>query len=104
MFARAMLHDPSVYSDPMTFKPERFLTAEGRLDPTAKEPDAAFGFARRSCPGRTMANTSLFIAIASVLATFKISKAVDGHGQVIEPSGKYTPGLLRCVSILPERW
>jgi hypothetical protein len=52
---RAILHDENVYPDPHTFKPERWLTASGQLDPNAKEPLAFFGYGRRLCPGRHLA-------------------------------------------------
>ena len=45
---RAMLHNPDVYPDPFSFKPDRFLTADGQLDPSVKDPDfAVWGFGRR---------------------------------------------------------
>ncbi|KAJ6570089.1 cytochrome P450 [Mycena vulgaris] len=82
----AMFHDESVYPDPYSFKPERFLTG-GQLNP-----DAAFGFGRRACPGRHMAWDTFWIVAATVLAVFDITKAVDRDGIPIEPSplGKAT--------------
>ncbi|KAJ7247309.1 cytochrome P450 [Mycena rebaudengoi] len=59
------------------------------------------------CPGRHMAMSSLWISIASILATFDISKAVGEDGKVIEPSYKYdlgiiyVPGPIEC-SIKPR--
>lgn len=107
---RAILHDPEAYSDPETFSPQRFLrprpsadatdAANVELDPTVRNPMvAAFGFGRRICPGRHMAYESLWIAIASVVAAFNITKAVDAHGTVIEPSGEYTDDFLSCVPL-----
>ena len=95
--SRAMLHDASIYGEETSsFKPERFLTADGRINPDVKDPDAAFGFARRACPGKHLANESLFITIASTLAIFEITKTVDEKaGGVFEPAGTYTQGLLR---------
>jgi len=44
-----MLHDEDTYPDPSTFKPERFLTEGGALDPSILDPaTVAFGFGRRS--------------------------------------------------------
>lgn len=39
-----------------------------------------------------------WIAIASILTCFKISKAVDEKGNVIEPAIEYTDGLVVSVS------
>ncbi|KAJ7664304.1 cytochrome P450 [Mycena rosella] len=93
--AWAILHDPVVYPDPHVFKPERFLTDDGKLNPEVKDPEAAWGFGRRSCPGRKMATSSMFIAVASVLAAFDISTAFDSDGSSITPPGEYGSGMLR---------
>ena len=45
---RGIMHDPDVFEDPMTFKPERFLK-DGKLNPDILDPMfATFGFGRRS--------------------------------------------------------
>jgi len=41
-----MLRDESVYPDPHTFNPDRFLK-DGQLNPEAKDPDLGFGYGRR---------------------------------------------------------
>ena len=51
----------------------------------------------RICPGRHMAWSSLWITIASLLATMNITKAVDENGVVIEPSGEYESALVQSV-------
>ena len=44
-----MLHDEEIYPDPSNFRPERFLTEDGQLDPKIRDPTTvAFGFGRRS--------------------------------------------------------
>ncbi|KAJ7467466.1 cytochrome P450 [Mycena latifolia] len=83
----AILHDENVYPEPYKFRPERFLV-DGNPDP-----QAGFGFGRRICPGRHMATSSLWITVASVLASFEITRAVGDDGQIIEPSFKYVSGL-----------
>ncbi|KAF8240485.1 cytochrome P450 [Tricholoma matsutake] len=92
--AWAMLHDETVYPEPFEFKPERFMK-DGQLDPTVRDPaHAAFGFGRRICPGRYMAFSAIWIAIASLIAAFDIKKAVDENGEVIEPSQEYLSALV----------
>ncbi|KAJ7125761.1 cytochrome P450 [Mycena crocata] len=89
----ALLHDEDMYPDPDSFQPGRFLL-DGKLNPAMRDPDtAAFGFGRRICPGRHMAYSSVWITVASMLATLNISKAVE-DGKVLEPSYEYFPGLV----------
>lgn len=45
---RAMLHNSDDYPDPEEFKPERFIGADGKIDPSVRDPRTiAFGFGRR---------------------------------------------------------
>ncbi|KAJ6571315.1 cytochrome P450 [Mycena capillaripes] len=90
----AITHDENVYPDPYAFKPERFLFEDGTPNPAVPSPEAAFGFGRRRCPGRHMANASLFITIASLLAALDIKKALDENGQEIEPSYEFDSGFI----------
>ncbi|KAJ7032293.1 cytochrome P450 [Mycena alexandri] len=89
----AILHHEEMYPEPHTFNPERFLL-DGKLNPDVRDPQAAFGFGRRICPGRYMATSSLWIAIASILAAFNIGKAIEEDERIIEPSYEYSPGFL----------
>jgi cytochrome P450 len=78
----AILHDPSVYPEPHVFNPERFLK-DGKLDRSVRDPeDRVFGSSRRICPGRHFANRTLFLRIATVLATFNIEPGVNERGEV----------------------
>ncbi|KAI0064183.1 cytochrome P450 [Artomyces pyxidatus] len=83
MNAWAILHGPEVYpaSDPEGFKPERFLTTEGALNDD--DVQGAFGLRRRSCVRLHFANSMLWIMVASVLATFDVTKTKDGRGNEI---------------------
>ncbi|KAJ7625670.1 cytochrome P450 [Roridomyces roridus] len=92
--AWGLLHDETVYPDPHAFKPERFLLPDGRLDPSVRDPEVAFGFGRRLCPGRHIATSSIWITVTSMLATLNIKKAVDADGHLIEPSYRYTSALI----------
>jgi cytochrome P450 len=85
-----MMHDEQSYPDPFSFKPERFIKS-GKINPAIKDPvTIAFGFGRRICPGRYMAYSSVWLVVASLLATVNITKFIDSDGVVIEPSGEYT--------------
>jgi hypothetical protein len=78
--------------DPEAFRPEHFLEANVR-DPS----QCAFGFGRRyvtvsskspsssnrlasSCPGRYLADNSLFISIGAMLQVFSVNRAVNENG------------------------
>ncbi|KAF8815155.1 cytochrome P450 [Phlegmacium glaucopus] len=91
--AWAMLHDENVYPEPFQFKPERFLTADGLdMDKSIMDPnDIIWGFGRRICPGRFLADSSFWIAVASLIAAFDLKKI--GHDP--EPDHGHIPGLLR---------
>ncbi|OBZ68830.1 O-methylsterigmatocystin oxidoreductase [Grifola frondosa] len=86
----AMLRDETLYPDPDVFRPERWLSKEydAKLDPWG----IAFGFGRRICPGRDLAEQLLFTTIACTLSAFDISPAKDDRGEAIMPSGEYTDG------------
>ena len=72
-FSRAILRDPTTYPDPAVFRPERFLDPDGNLhdDPTLV---SGFGYGKRICPGRHLAEATLFIVAASVLSVFDIER------------------------------
>lgn len=42
-----------------------------------------------------LVESSVWLLVVSVLATLKISKAVDEHGNVIEPEVKYENSIFR---------
>jgi cytochrome P450 len=93
---RAILHDETTYPDPETFKPSRFLNADGKLNKEVPDPaEFAFGSGRRICPGRYFALDTLFLTVASLLMTFKIEKPVDELGNVVEPRVEFTPGFFK---------
>ncbi|KAF7164917.1 hypothetical protein CNMCM5623_009317 [Aspergillus felis] len=68
----ALNMDPEVYTDPETFRPERWLGNPELPDPPA------FGFGRRVCPGELFGKNSLFIAFAQILWAFDILPPDEG--------------------------
>lgn len=51
-------------------------------------------FLCRICPGKELADASMFMFIATCLAVLDIRKAKDENGQVVEPVYHYTPGII----------
>jgi cytochrome P450 len=78
---RSILHDPALFPEPDTFKPERFLNPDGSLR-DGPIVTSVFGFGKRICPGRHFAVATLFIAIASLLSVFNIEKGGDGRDKL----------------------
>ncbi|KAH0828054.1 cytochrome P450, partial [Lanmaoa asiatica] len=67
-FPRAISRDPIKFPEPEKFKPERFLQENSH---SVDELSFAFGFGRRVCVGRHVADASLWISIVSLLAVFR---------------------------------
>ncbi|KAJ7105898.1 cytochrome P450 [Mycena epipterygia] len=65
-----MLNDPEIYPSPSTFDPTRYLATPPQRDPRT----LCFGFGRRVCPGRELAEASLFTCVAMTLAVFDIER------------------------------
>jgi hypothetical protein len=97
---RAILHDPASYPEPDMFKPERFLNPDGSLrdDPNLL---SVFGFGKRICPGRHVADAGLFMSVVSFVSVFNIKSGRDVGGTVSDYS--YTGGSIRCCPILSWR-
>ncbi|KAI3620918.1 cytochrome p450 [Moniliophthora roreri] len=77
----AINHDPEVFPNPDEFNPDRHLGDNPQIDPFK----FVFGFGRRVCPGQHLAERSLFLTIANILAVFNLEKEVDEKGNVVEP-------------------
>ncbi|KAL1717388.1 cytochrome P450 [Schizophyllum commune] len=91
----SMAHDEDAYPDSYAFKPERFLTPDGKIDHSVRDPSVfAFGFGRRICPGRRLAYASMWLTIASIMKTFDIQKAKREDGSAIEPPKEWMSGLV----------
>lgn len=82
--------DPATYHDPEAFKPERYLAPYNEPPAT----NVTFGFRRRICPGKVLADASLYLTFAKSLAVFNIQKATSDKGQVIEPKHVFGSGII----------
>ena len=63
--------DPSNFPDPYSFRPERFINAEGKFE--TNENFDIFSRGKRKCPGYEIANMSSAIYCAKVLQHFNVS-------------------------------
>ncbi|OJA10639.1 hypothetical protein AZE42_04536 [Rhizopogon vesiculosus] len=91
-----MTHNEEKYPNPDEFKPERFIREDGSL--TSDTVPSVFGWGRRACVGRHLADAAVWIAITSFLATFSVHKALDEHGEEIPVVPKFSSG----IAIHPE--
>ncbi|KIJ40650.1 hypothetical protein M422DRAFT_173441 [Sphaerobolus stellatus SS14] len=101
-----LLHDEASFGpDTDKFIPERFF------NPAARDPalTGAFGYSRRICPGKHMAENTLFIQIASMLQVFEISGPRDPTGRERPLEYTFSSGIFSYVfpvkfqcSILPR--
>ncbi|KIM31146.1 hypothetical protein M408DRAFT_327438 [Serendipita vermifera MAFF 305830] len=86
-----MLRDPRLWGEDSTdFKPERFLP---EFNPRANElkdvESSVFGFGRRICPGRYLAERNGIVYAAAILSAYDI---VPPSGGPIPTSVEFTPG------------
>ncbi|KLO15505.1 cytochrome P450 [Schizopora paradoxa] len=89
-----MLRNPEDYPQPDKFIPERWFAENGNPTPRLAS-KIAFGFGRRRCIGKAFAESSVFIAVASLLAAFNFEKESGESGQPKNPSGEYSEDFLR---------
>ncbi|KAJ7940382.1 cytochrome P450 [Mycena leptocephala] len=84
----AMHKETEVYGEDVdNLRPERHLTPEGNLKPASVDSEGHFtyGFGRRICVGRHVANRTLFIQMALILWSFNISPGKDADGNTVLP-------------------
>ncbi|KAK7471918.1 hypothetical protein VKT23_000020 [Stygiomarasmius scandens] len=92
--ARGMSLDERIYSEPRVFSPMRFMPIEkgGKGEPYFV---GGWGFGRRICPGRHLADTEVWLAMATTLATLDISQAKGEDGKEIPPELKFSDGIVK---------
>lgn len=91
--------DPSRYSNPARFQPERFLGDNTTAAESFAQPDVSlrdhfgFGSGRRVCAGMHLAEKTMSIAIARLLWAFEFRPVLTGDGNEILPvQDVYVPG------------
>ncbi|KAK5126948.1 hypothetical protein LTR85_008306 [Meristemomyces frigidus] len=82
--------NPTTYHDPEAFKPERFLHPYNEPSATS----VIFGFGRRVCPGKVLADASLYLTFAQSLSAFSIRKPLDDGGNEINAEHSFGSGII----------
>ncbi|KAK3019989.1 hypothetical protein RJ639_003337 [Escallonia herrerae] len=94
----AIHRDPRVWEDPTSFKPERFEAGEvegHRLMP--------FGMGRRSCPGASLAQRVVALALASLIQCFEWERISENQIDLTEGTGLSMPKLEPLVAMCRAR-
>ncbi|KAJ8495923.1 hypothetical protein ONZ45_g12652 [Pleurotus djamor] len=86
----SILHDENIYASPMVFNPDRFIGENAQNDPRVH----SFGYGKRSCPGRHLAESLLWLCIANILTVFDISPETDETGKPCFPVVDFTSGVM----------
>ncbi|XP_070791025.1 25-hydroxyvitamin D-1 alpha hydroxylase, mitochondrial [Pituophis catenifer annectens] len=76
----ATSRDEKYFSDPNSFQPERWLQKNASHHPYASIP---FGFGKRSCIGRRIAELEVYLALARILMHFEVKP--EEEGQIVSP-------------------
>lgn len=101
-------HDPQIWTDPLEFQPERFLTDENRIDVKGQYFNfLPFGSGRRMCPGISLALESMLFILANIIHGFEFQNPSNGQIDMTGAQGwlnrKATPlELLVAPRLLPD--
>ncbi|XP_042481630.1 cytochrome P450 CYP82D47-like [Macadamia integrifolia] len=101
--------DPSIWSNPLEFQPERFLTSHPNLDVWGKNFEfIPFGSGRRSCPGISFSLLTLQMMLARLVHEFELQTPSNEPVDMTERMGlsmsKKTPlDVLLSPRVLPSQ-
>ena len=70
----SMHMDPEIFDDPETFNPQRYID-----NPSL--PGHVFGFGRRVCPGKAVAEETIFMVLATIVWGLDVRKEKDVSGK-----------------------
>ena len=103
-----MNRDPEIFGENTEhFDPGRYLDASGDIAPGMKDQGHfSYGFGRRNCVGRHMADNSLFIYIAVLLWATKLEPKKDASGRFLplDLDGWVDVGLVALVDFTACRY
>ncbi|XP_063782444.1 cytochrome P450 1A5 [Pseudophryne corroboree] len=80
-------HDPTLWKDPLSFCPERFLNADGSsINKTEMEKVMTFGLGKRRCIGEAIGRMEVFLFLTTMLQQMQFFKHV---GEKLDMSAEY---------------
>ncbi|XP_022106910.1 cytochrome P450 2J6-like [Acanthaster planci] len=83
-----IFRDPTLWPEPESFKPERFLNAEGEA--VKPEEFIPFGVGRRICLGQHLAEMELFVFFSYFMHKFTFMKSADAPPLTLEGKSSVT--------------
>ncbi|NXS60188.1 CP1A5 protein, partial [Brachypteracias leptosomus] len=79
-------HDEKLWKDPLTFNPERFLSADGtKVNKVDGEKVLVFGLGKRNCIGESIARWQVFLFLSTLLQQLEFS-VCDGKKVDMTPN------------------
>ncbi|KAF7825838.1 cytochrome P450 82C4-like [Senna tora] len=73
--------DPSIWSQPESFEPERFISSSNNNNNSNSFEYLSFGYGRRACPGSALAMQVSLLTMARLLQGFEIE---EGEGREVD--------------------
>jgi methyl farnesoate epoxidase/farnesoate epoxidase len=94
-----IMHDEDYWKDPETFRPKRFLN-ETSTKVINTERLIPFGYGKRICIGSLLAQSELYLFVASFLQRFKFE---DPNPSQLEPKAGFVLGCPSFTMKITER-
>ncbi|XP_048829179.1 cytochrome P450 1A1-like [Brienomyrus brachyistius] len=89
-------HDPTIWKEPFSFYPERFLSPDGtEVNKVMAEKVQLFGMGKRRCIGETIGRIEVFLFLAILLQRLQFHK-LPGHPLDMTPEYGLTMKHKRC--------
>ncbi|TQE12402.1 hypothetical protein C1H46_002055 [Malus baccata] len=96
--------DPTVWSDPEVFSPDRFLTTQASIDASGQHFEfIPFGSGRRSCPGLTFAMQIIHLTLGRLIQGFELATPLDMPVDMTEGLGVTLPKATSLEVVLTPR-
>ncbi|GAV75066.1 p450 domain-containing protein [Cephalotus follicularis] len=96
--------DPSIWTNPLDYLPERFLNDKANLDFIGQDFEyVPFGAGRRMCPGISLAHKVLHLTLARLIHGFELGTIADSLVDMSESPGMTVPRATPLEVILTPR-